>query len=204
MYAINETFTDIEKTFKIILLNVSWCHLNNRKRFMFFVWKIILSKNFGKLFVQYQWVSARNIIFLNYQKQFKYVSYSTNSSTIPYSLHGILSVTSVLNAGTHLCFLRVEKIARQAAWNCMTTRLPIYVHLVDRFVESVVGRCYLSAYRSQVFTFTRDNATLSQMPCIIKTSALGISFRSTVCSTPSPTPSQANFSWRGVAWRDVR
>lgn len=32
----NETFTDIEKTFKNIPLNVSWCYLNNRKRLTFF------------------------------------------------------------------------------------------------------------------------------------------------------------------------
>lgn len=35
----NETFTDIEKTFKNIPLNVSWCYLNNRKRLTFFFYE---------------------------------------------------------------------------------------------------------------------------------------------------------------------
>ena len=66
--------------------------------------------------------------------------------------------TPVLHAAT--CFPRQKKITPT---RIVKLRDDVR-HLVDRFVESVVGGCYLSAYRRQLFAFTRDNATLSQMP----------------------------------------
>lgn len=66
--------------------------------------------------------------------------------------------TPVLHAATY--FSRVKKITPT---RIVKLRDDVR-YLVDRFVESVVGGCYLSAYRRQVFAFTRDNATLSQMP----------------------------------------